>query len=141
METNIGMTADVGTLQRLPKLIPEGVAREYAYTGRRMTAQRAVEVGLVNQLFDTHENLVAGVLEIAGEIAAQSPLAVWGTKEMVNYARDHTVADGLNYIATWQTGMFQGADMMEAFAAQAAKRAPDYQDLLPEPGFDQRPSL
>lgn len=138
METNIGMTADVGTLQRLPKLIPEGVAREYAYTGRRMSAQRAVEVGLVNQLFDTHEDLVAGVLEIAAEIATQSPLAVWGTKEMINYARDHSVSDGLNYVATWQTGMFQGADMMEAFAAQAAKRDPDYQDLLPEPGFDQR---
>ncbi len=136
METNIGMTADVGTLQRLPRLIPEGVAREYAYTGRRMSAQRAVEVGLVNQLFDTQEDLVAGVLEIAAEIAAQSPLAVWGTKEMVNYARDHSVADGLNYVATWQTGMFQGADMMEAFAAQAEKRDPDYQDLLPEPGFD-----
>jgi enoyl-CoA hydratase len=136
METNIGMTADVGTLQRLPRLIPEGVAREYAYTGRRMSAQRAVEVGLVNQLFDTEEDLVAGVLEIAAEIAAQSPLAVWGTKEMVNYARDHSVADGLNYVATWQTGMFQGADMMEAFAARAEKRDPDYQDLLPEPGFD-----
>ncbi len=136
METNIGMTADVGTLQRLPRLIPEGVAREYAYTGRRMSAQRAVEVGLVNQLFDTQEDLVAGVLEIAAEIAAQSPLAVWGTKEMVNYARDHSVADGLNYVATWQTGMFQGADMMEAFAAQAEKRDPEYQDLLPEPGFD-----
>jgi enoyl-CoA hydratase len=136
METNIGMTADVGTLQRLPKLIPEGVAREYAYTGRRMSAQRAVEVGLVNQLFDTHDDLVAGVLEIAAEIAAQSPLAVWGTKEMINYGRDHTVADGLNYVATWQTGMFQGFDMMEAFAAQADKRDPEYQDLLPEPGFD-----
>lgn len=136
METNIGMTADVGTLQRLPKLIPEGVAREYAYTGRRMSARRAVEVGLVNQLFDTHDDLVAGVLEIAAEIAAQSPLAVWGTKEMITYGRDHTVADGLNYVATWQTGMFQGFDMMEAFAAQADKREPEYQDLLPEPGFD-----
>ena len=136
METNIGMTADVGTLQRLPKLIPEGVAREYAYTGRRMSARRAVEVGLVNQLFVTHDDLVAGVPEIAAEIAAQSPLAVWGTKEMITYGRDHTVADGLNYVATWQTGMFQGFDMMEAFAAQADKRDPEYQDLLPEPGFD-----
>jgi enoyl-CoA hydratase len=135
-ETNIGMTADVGTLQRLPKLIPEGIAREYAYTGRRLSAARAVEVGLVNQLFETHDDLVAGVLEIAGEIAAQSPLTVWGTKEMLTYARDHTVADGLNYVATWQTGMFQGADMMEAFAAKAEKRDPAYQDLLPEPGFD-----
>jgi enoyl-CoA hydratase len=136
METNIGMTADVGTLQRLPKLIPEGVAREYAYTGRRMSAQRALEVGLVNQLFDSHEDLVAGVLEIARDIAKQSPLAVWGTKEMITYGRDHTVADGLNYVATWQTGMFQGGDMMEAFKAQADKRDPDFQDLLPEPGFD-----
>ncbi len=66
-EINIGMTADVGTLQRLPKLIPEGVAREYAYTGERMPAQRALEVGLVNRVFDDHESLVAGVLEIAGE--------------------------------------------------------------------------
>jgi enoyl-CoA hydratase len=134
-ETNIGMTADVGTLQRLPKLIPEGVARELAYTGRRMPAARALDVGLVNEVFDTHDDLVAGVLEVAAEVAAQSPLAVWGTKEMINYARDHSVADGLNYVATWQTGMFQGGDMVEAFAAQADKRDPDYEDLLPEPEF------
>jgi enoyl-CoA hydratase len=134
-ETNIGMTADVGTLQRLPKLIPDGIAREYAYTGRRMSAERAVEVGLVNQLFDDHEALVAGVLDIAREIAAQSPLAVWGTKEMITYSRDHSVADGLDYVATWQTGMFQGYDMMEAFKAKADGRDPDYEDLLPEPGF------
>lgn len=136
METNIGMTADVGTLQRLPKIIPEGIVREYAYTGRRLTAERAVEVGLVNQVFDDHDSLLAGVLEIAGEIAAQSPLAVWGTKEMITYSRDHSVEDGLNYVATWQTGMFQGADMMEAFAAKGEGRDPAYQDLLAEPGFD-----
>ena len=106
-EINIGMTADVGTLQRLPKIIPEGIARELAYTGDRMPAQRALEVGLVNQVFDDHEALVEGVLEIAGRIAAQSPLAIWGTKEMVNYTRDHSVADGLRYIAGWQSGMFQ----------------------------------
>ena len=135
-ETNIGMTADVGTLQRLPRLIPDGVAREYAYTGRRMTAERAVEVGLVNEVFDDHEALLAGVTEIAREIAAQSPLAVWGTKEMITYTRDHSVADGLDYVATWQTGMFQGYDMMEAFKAKADGRDPEYEDLLPEPGFD-----
>ncbi len=135
-ETNIGMTADVGTLQRLPKLIPDGVAREYAYTGRRMTAQRALEVGLVNEVFDSHEAMVDGVMAIAREIAAQSPLAVWGTKEMLTYSRDHSVADGLDHVATWQTGMFQGGDMMEAFKAKADGRAPEYEDLLPEPGFD-----
>jgi enoyl-CoA hydratase len=132
-EINIGMTADVGTLQRLPKIIPEGVARELAYTGRRMPAARAAEVGLVNEVFETHDDLVAGVLEIAGEIATKSPLAIWGTKETVNYGRDHTVADALNYIATWQTGMFQPADMMESFAAKGDKRDPDFQDLPPRP--------
>ncbi len=132
-EINIGMTADVGTLQRLPKIIPEGVAREYAYTGRRMSADRAREVGLVNEVFATHDELVGGALDVAREIASKSPLAVWGSKETLNYGRDHSVADALNYIATWQTGMFQPADMMEAFAAKGDERAPEFQDLPPRP--------
>ena len=130
-EINIGMTADVGTLQRLPKIIPEGVVRELAYTGRRMSAQRAYEVGLVNEVFATHVDLVEGVLDIAAEIASKSPLAVWGSKEMITYARDHSTADSLNYIATWQTGMFQPPDMLESFAAQAEKRDPVFEPLLP----------
>lgn len=132
-EINIGMTADVGTLQRLPKLIPDGVAREYAFTGRRMSAERALAVGLVNEVFPTHEALVAGVLEIAREIASKSPLAVWGSKEMLTYARDHSVADSLNYIATWQTGMFQPSDMVESFTAKAEGRDPEYPDLMANP--------
>jgi len=132
-EINIGMTADVGTLQRLPKLIPDGVAREMAYTGRRMTAQRALEVGLVNEVFPTHEALVEGVLALAAEIASKSPLAVWGSKEMLTYARDHSVADSLNHIATWQTGMFQPSDMVESFKARAEGREPVYPDLLGNP--------
>ena len=132
-EINIGMTADVGTLQRLPKIIPDGVARELAYTGRRMSAQRALEVGLVNQVFPTHEELVAGVLEIANEIASKSPLAIWGTKEMLLYSRDHSVADSLNHIATWQTGMFQPSDMAESFMAKAEGRETNFPDLLPVP--------
>jgi enoyl-CoA hydratase len=132
-EINIGMTADVGTLQRLPKLIPEGVARELAYTGRRMPAARAKEVGLVNEVFATQDEMLAAVLTIAAEIASKSPLAIWGTKEMINYTRDHSVADALNYIATWQTGMFQPGDMMESFAAKGEKRDPAFDDLLPNP--------
>ena len=132
-ETNIGMTADVGTLQRLPKLIPDGVARELVYTGRRMPAARAAEVGLVNEVFDDHESLVAGVLEIAAEIAAHSPLTLWGAKEALVYARDHGVSDSLHQIATWQSGAFQPADMMEAFAAKGEKRAPVFEDLPPAP--------
>ena len=129
-EINIGMTADVGTLQRLPKLIPEGVVREYAYTGRRMPAARAYELGLVNGVFADHAALLEGVHEVAVEIASKSPLAMWGSKEMITYARDHSVADGLNYIATWQTGMFQPADMIEEFTAKAERRAADHEDLL-----------
>ncbi|MEZ5114974.1 MAG: crotonase/enoyl-CoA hydratase family protein [Candidatus Nanopelagicales bacterium] len=132
-ETNIGMTADVGTLQRLPKLIPDGVARELVYTGRRMPADRAREVGLVNEVYPDQEAMLAGVMEVAREIAAQSPLAVWGAKEALVYARDHAVGDALHQIATWQTGAFQPADLMEAFAAKAEKRDPSYDDLPPSP--------
>lgn len=132
-EINIGMTADVGTLQRLGKLVPEGVARELAYTGRRMPAQRAYEVGLVQELYPDHESLVRGALDTAREIASKSPLAIWGTKVALNYARDHGVDDALDQIATWQAGMFQPADMMEAFTAKAEKRDPVFPDLLPEP--------
>jgi enoyl-CoA hydratase len=130
-EINLGMTADVGTLQRLPKIIPDGIAREWAYRGHRVPAARAAEVGLVNQVFATHEELVAGALEIAAEIASKSPLAIWGTKEMVTYARDHTVADSLAHMAAWQSGMFQPADMMETFVAKGEGRPPAFDDLLP----------
>ena len=132
-EINIGMTADVGTLQRLGKVIPEGVARELAYTGRRMPAQRAYEVGLVQEVFQGHETLLEGAMTVAQEIAAKSPLAIWGTKVAMNYARDHAVDDSLDQIATWQSGMFQPADMMEAFTAKAEKRDPVFPELLPEP--------
>ncbi|MGE4649500.1 MAG: crotonase/enoyl-CoA hydratase family protein [Myxococcota bacterium] len=132
-EINIGMTADVGTFPRLPHILPQGLVRELAYTGRRLQADEAREAGLVNRVYESHEALLAGVMEVAAEIAARSPLAVWGSKEMINYARDHSIADGLDYIATWQTGMFQPTDMAEAFAAKQEKRAARYPDLLPEP--------
>ena len=132
-EISIGMTADIGTLQRLGRVIPEGVARELAYTGRRMSAERAYEVGLVQALYDDHEALVKGTLETAREIAERSPLAVWGTKVAMNYARDHGVDDALDQIATWQAGMFQTADLVESFTAKAEKRPTSYADLLPDP--------
>jgi enoyl-CoA hydratase len=132
-EISVGMTADIGTLQRLGRVVPEGVARELAYTGRRMTAERAYEVGLVQAVYDDHEALVKGTLETAREIAAKSPLALWGTKVTMNYARDHGVDQGLEQIATWQAGMFQQADLLESFVAKSEKRDPAYPDLLPEP--------
>ncbi|PWR19127.1 crotonase/enoyl-CoA hydratase family protein [Zavarzinia compransoris] len=130
-EINIGMTADVGTLQRLPKIVPEGVVREMAFTGRRLGAERAHQVGLVNQLFDSHEAMLDGVMAIAAEIAGHSPLAIAGTKEMLNYSRDHSVADGLNYIATWNSAMLLTVDLPEAIAARSQKRQPAFDNLSP----------
>ncbi len=130
-EINIGMTADVGTFPRLCKLIPEGWVRELAYTGRRLPAGKALDIGLVNEVFDSHEALIAHAMATAREIAEKSPLAVAGSKLMINYARDHTIADGLDYIATWQTGMFSGPHMAEAFKAKMEKRPAEFPDLLP----------
>lgn len=128
-EINIGMTADVGTLQRLPKLIPPGVAREYAYTGRRMPAERAHQLGLVNEVFDDQESMMDAVMETASEIASKSPLAVHGTKEAINYSRDHTVEESLRHIALWQSGMFHPQDLEESFRANSEGRTPSYDDL------------
>ncbi|MDX6265311.1 MAG: enoyl-CoA hydratase [Frankiales bacterium] len=131
-EINIGMTADIGTLQRLGTCVPQGVARELAYTGRRMPARRAYEVGLVQQVYADHGSLVDGVLETAQEIASKSPLAIHGTKVAMNFARDHGVDESLDQMATWQAGMFQPSDMVESFTAKAEKREAKYPDLLPE---------
>lgn len=130
-EINIGMTADVGAFPRLCKLIPEGWVRELAYTGRRLSAEQAEKIGLVNALFDTHEQLVEHTLATAREIASKAPLAVAGSKVMINYARDHTIGDALDYIAVWNVGMFSPPHMQEAFKAKAEKRDPVFPDLLP----------
>jgi enoyl-CoA hydratase len=131
-EINIGMTADVGTFPRLCHLLPQGVVRELAYSGRRLMAQKSLELGFVNELFDTQEQMLKHVFELAAEIASKSPLAVHGSKVMINYARDHSIADGLDYIATWQAGMYNPtADMFESFKAKQEKRDPVYEDLFP----------
>lgn len=130
-ETNLGVTADLGTLQRLPLIIPAGVMRELAYTGRRMPADEAHAVGLVNAVFDDAESLLAGVMAIAAEIAAKSPLAIQGTKEMLNYARDHSIADGLNFVATWNAGMLITHDVASAIAAQRGNTTASFEDIAP----------
>ena len=127
-EIDMGMTADVGTLQRLPKLIGDGMARELAYTGRQFSALEAKEIGLVNCVYETPEALLENTMKIAADIAAKSPLAIRGTKEMILYARDHTVADGLNYIATWNAAMLMSADLQEAMMASMQKQKPTFRD-------------
>jgi enoyl-CoA hydratase len=130
-EINIGMTADVGTFPRLCKLIPEGWVRELAYAGRRLPANKAKEIGLVNEVFATQDEMMTNVMRLAAEIAEKSPVAVAGSKRMINYARDHSQADALDYIATWQAGMFAPPHMAEAFSAKAQKRAGAFPDLSP----------
>lgn len=131
-EINLGMTADVGTFPRLCSLLPQGMVRELAYSGRRMPAKKALEMGLVNDIFPTQEAMLKHVMSLAKEMAEKSPLAVYGSKVMINYARDHSIADGLDYIATWQAGMFNPeTDMRESFVSKAEKRAPEFADLLP----------
>lgn len=123
-EIDIGMTADVGTLQRLPRLIGEGMARELAYTGRKFDAAEAKEIRLVNRVFESRDALYAGAHAMAAQIAAKSPLSIRGTKEMITYARDHSVADSLNYIATWNAAMLMSQDLTEAMMANQDRRVP-----------------
>ena len=129
------MTADVGTLQRLPKLMPQGVVRELAYTGRKFSAQEAKALGFVNEVYESQQAMLNGVLTIAAEIAKHSPLAVSGCKEMLNYSRDHSVEDSLRYMATWQSGMFRPTDMMKTFQAKAQKQQAQYDDLFAVKGL------
>ncbi len=128
-ETQIGMTADVGTLQRLPKLIPIGMVKELAYTGRNFAAQEAQQLGFINEIFDDHEQMLSAVTKVAQQIAANSPLAVSGTKTMINYATEHTVSESLDYMATWQAGMFHMEDVFTAMEAQKKQQRPEFPPL------------
>ncbi|WP_278409236.1 crotonase/enoyl-CoA hydratase family protein [Pseudomonas rhodesiae] len=127
-EIDIGMAADVGTLQRLPRIIGDGMLRELAYTGRMFGAEEARSIGLVNRVYADHDSLLAGVLEIARDIAAKSPIAVTGTKAMISYMRDHAVNDGLEYVATWNSAMLQSNDLRVAIAAHMSKQTPEFVD-------------
>ena len=129
-EINIGMAADVGTLQRLPYLIPEGILRELAFTGRKLSADESLKYGLVNAVFDTPDAVIEQALAVAREIADKAPLAISGIKEVLNYNRDHTVEESLNYNALWNAAMNFSDDMMEAFKSKTEKRDPDFQDLV-----------
>ncbi|MBU2483439.1 MAG: crotonase/enoyl-CoA hydratase family protein [Alphaproteobacteria bacterium] len=130
-ETAIGMTADVGTFPRLVKLIPEGWARQMAYTAERLPAAKALQIGLVNEVFDTPEELLDGVMAIARKIAAHSPLAVAGCKAMANYSRDHSTADALDYISVWNAAMLRPDDIREAYIAKGEKRSAVFDNLKP----------
>ncbi len=134
-EINIGMVADIGTLQRLPKLMPLGVVKELAYTGRRLPAARALGYGLVNEVFDTQEAMLAAALKCAEEIAAKPPVAVWGSKQVIHYARDHSVDDALKQMGWVQGAIWSNAHVREAIAAAKDKRAAEFPALAPLGSF------
>jgi len=121
-EIHIGMAADLGVLQRLPKIVPQAVAREMAYTGDRMGAERALAVGLVNAVLPDAAGTIAHALALAQNIAAKSPLAIAGTKLALNHARDHGTAASLQHMAVLQSAIFDGAEMAEAIVAWKDKR-------------------
>ncbi len=127
-EIDLAIVADIGTLQRLPPIVGEGNARELAMTGRKFNAQEARDMGLVTQVFADQDALVAGVREIAEQIASKSPLTQRGIKHVMNHCRGRTVADGLNYVATWNAAMLMSADAQEAMAAMMQKRQAEFKD-------------
>ena len=120
-EINLGMMADVGTFNRMPKQLPEAVVRELGYTGDRLSAERAERLGFVNGLFDTHEQLVAGALEVARRIAAKAPAAIAATKQMISYTRDHSVAESFDYLNALQPAIFDIEEIKRALAANSRK--------------------
>jgi len=128
-EINIGMVADVGTLQRLPKLIPLAVVKELAYTGRRLTADKAMQYGLVNAVFESPEATLQAAMECAKEIASKPPVAMWGTKQAIRFARDHTVDESLKQMGWLQAAIWSNRHVGEAVTAMKEKRAGNFPAL------------
>ncbi len=127
-EIDMGMVADLGTLQRLPKLIGDGLVREMAYTGRNVDGKEAEKINLVNRAFPDKSTMMEEVFKLAAIIASKSPLSIRGTKHILLHTRDHSVADGLNYMATWNAGMLLSNDLQEAFMAKMQKRESNFKD-------------
>jgi enoyl-CoA hydratase len=131
-EINIGMMADVGTFNRMPKQLPEAVVRELGYTGDRLSAERGERLGFVNGLFDTHEALVEGALAVARKIASKAPVAVAATKQMISYTRDHGVAQSFDFMNALQPGIFSVEDIQRAVASGKSGKPAEFADLTPK---------
>jgi enoyl-CoA hydratase len=130
-EINIGMVADVGTLQRLPKLMHEAVVKELAYTGRRLKADIAQQYGLVNEVFESNDEMLAAAMQCAKEIASKPPIAIWGTKQAIHYTRDHSVEDSLKQMGWLQGAIWSNAHVREAIVAAKEKRTAQFPALAP----------
>lgn len=127
-EIDLAIVADVGTLQRLPKLIPEGIMRELAYTGRVVKPDEAERIGLVNRRFENYQSLIEHVSEVAQDIARKSPLAMRGCKQALLFARDHGIEAALDHVATWNAAMLSREDLNAAMAAMRSGEPACYKD-------------
>ena len=125
-EVKVAMVADLGSLQRLPRIVGQGHARELAYTGKDVDAARALRIGLVNDVYETEEALLAAARAMAREIADNPPLVVEGVKAVMNDGDGRSVAEGLRHVALWNSAFLQSKDLGEAFTAFAEKRAPKF---------------
>lgn len=128
-EINIGIVADVGTLQRIPYLLPQGLVRELAYTGRRFAAEEALRYGFVNRVEADQPAALAAAMALAAEIAGKSPMAIAGTKQVLNAGRSQTIEEGLEYVALWNAAMLPGEDSEVAIKAQLTKQPAKFQNL------------
>lgn len=127
-EVDLAIVADVGTLQRLPRLIGDGLARELAYTGRVFDGNEAHAMKLVNQVFTDQESLLTFVLDLAANIARKSPLTIRGIKDTLNYSRDHTISEGLAYVSAKNAAILFSDDLSEAMTAAQERRAAIFDD-------------
>ena len=130
-EIQIGMMADLGVLQRLAKIVPPGVAREMAYTGERLGAERALAVGLVNAVLPDADTALAHAMKLAQAVATKSPLAIAGSKLALNHARDHGIAASLQQMTLLQSALFDTGEMAVAIEAWKARKPATFAPLAP----------
>lgn len=132
-EINLGMMADLGALQRLPNALPDAIVREMAFTGEALLSSKAQALGFVNDLFDSHDQLIEHALAVAKKVAALSPLAISASKEALNFARDHSLIDSLQQCANLQAAVFNERDLMATMRAKKEKTTPDFANLHTQP--------
>ena len=129
METKLGLVADIGTFPRLVKLIPDGLVRELAFTGRNFNSNEAKLSGFLNNVYPDQKSMTNAAFELGKEISNNSPTVVYGCKEAIKFSRDHTTAEGLDWIKLWNSAMFNMKEVEESFKAKIEKRTSNFDNL------------
>eukprot|EP01097_Dermamoeba_algensis_P005851 TRINITY_DN368_c0_g1_i1.p1 TRINITY_DN368_c0_g1~~TRINITY_DN368_c0_g1_i1.p1 ORF type:complete len:227 (+),score=49.48 TRINITY_DN368_c0_g1_i1:202-882(+) len=129
-ETKVGIVADLGTLQRISRAVGSSFAREMAFTGEKINAERALRAGLVSKVYKTKDELLNGAREMAKTIANNSPLVVQGTKLVLNYSDEHTIQEGLDYVALWNSSFIFSEDLTRAVTSFMEKKPPTFRSML-----------